>query len=221
MIKIFLVDDHDIVRAGIKRILEDLKGVTVTGEASTGEDAVVWCRQHQCDIVLMDMNLPGIDGIEATKRVLRANPDARVIMLTVQSNDPIPSQVMKAGAYGFVTKGAAPEVMIKAIEEVYAGNRYLEPEIAQMMALERFSASSKKEVGEDGNPFKLLADRELQISTMISQGLKVNEIADRLAISPKTVNSYRYRVFKKLNINGDVELTRLALRYGYGGIAGN
>lgn len=169
----------------------------------------------------MDMNLPGIDGIEATKRVLRANPDARVIMLTVQSNDPIPSQVMKAGAYGFVTKGAAPEVMIKAIEEVYAGNRYLEPEIAQMMALERFSASSKKEVGEDGNPFKLLADRELQISTMISQGLKVNEIADRLAISPKTVNSYRYRVFKKLNINGDVELTRLALRYGYGGIAGN
>ncbi|MEE1286325.1 MAG: UvrY/SirA/GacA family response regulator transcription factor [Ruminobacter sp.] len=221
MIKIFLVDDHDIVRAGIKRILEDLKGVTVAGEASTGEDAVVWCRQHQCDIVLMDMNLPGIDGIEATKRVLRANPDARVIMLTVQSNDPIPSQVMKAGAYGFVTKGAAPEVMIKAIEEVYAGNRYLEPEIAQMMALERFSASSKKEVGEDGNPFKLLADRELQISTMISQGLKVNEIADRLAISPKTVNSYRYRVFKKLNINGDVELTRLALRYGYGGIAGN
>ena len=111
--------------------------------------------------------------------------------------------------------------LIKAIEEVYAGNRYLEPEIAQMMALERFSASSKKEVGEDGNPFKLLADRELQISTMISQGLKVNEIADRLAISPKTVNSYRYRVFKKLNINGDVELTRLALRYGYGGIAGN
>lgn len=221
MISIFLVDDHDIVRAGIKRILEDLKGVTVVGEAATGEEAVAWCRQHQCDIVLMDMNLPGIDGIEATKRVLRANPDARVIMLTVQSNDPIPSQVMKAGAYGFVTKGAAPEVMIKAIEEVYAGNRYLEPEIAQMMALERFSASSKKEVGEDGNPFKLLADRELQISTMISQGLKVNEIADRLAISPKTVNSYRYRVFKKLNINGDVELTRLALRYGYGGIAGN
>jgi two-component system invasion response regulator UvrY len=221
VISIFLVDDHDIVRAGIKRILEDLKGVTVVGEAATGEEAVAWCRQHQCDIVLMDMNLPGIDGIEATKRVLRANPDARVIMLTVQSNDPIPSQVMKAGAYGFVTKGAAPEVMIKAIEEVYAGNRYLEPEIAQMMALERFSASSKKEVGEDGNPFKLLADRELQISTMISQGLKVNEIADRLAISPKTVNSYRYRVFKKLNINGDVELTRLALRYGYGGIAGN
>jgi two-component system invasion response regulator UvrY len=221
VISIFLVDDHDIVRAGIKRILEDLKGVTVVGEAATGEEAVAWCRQHQCDIVLMDMNLPGIDGIEATKRVLRANPDARVIMLTVQSNDPIPSQVMKAGAYGFLTKGAAPEVMIKAIEEVYAGNRYLEPEIAQMMALERFSASSKKEVGEDGNPFKLLADRELQISTMISQGLKVNEIADRLAISPKTVNSYRYRVFKKLNINGDVELTRLALRYGYGGIAGN
>ncbi len=215
MINVYIVDDHQLVRTGLRKILDEYKGISVVGEAATGEEAVTWCKQHQCDIVLMDMSLPGIDGIESTKRILRYNPDARVIMLTVHTNDPIPSQVMKAGAYGFLTKGATPEEMVKAIQEVYAGRRYLEPEIAQMMALERFSANTaRKEVGEDGNPFKLLADREIQITSMIVDGLKVSEIADKLAISPKTVNSYRYRVFKKLNINGDVELTRLALRYG-------
>lgn len=217
MINVYLVDDHDIVRTGIRKILEDFKGINVVGEAASGETAVTWCRQHQCDIILMDMSMPGIDGIETTKRILRYNPDTRVIMLTVHTNDPIPTQVMKAGAYGFLTKGAAPSEMIKAIQEVFAGRRYLEPNVAQMMALERIPGNGTKEVGADGNPFSLLADRELQISTMISQGMKVNEIADRLAISPKTVNSYRYRVFKKLGINGDVELTRLAIRHGLDG----
>ena len=215
MIKVYIVDDHLLVRTGVKRILDDYRGITVVGEAATGEEAVKWCKEHQCDIVLMDMNLPGIDGIEATKRIIRYNPDAKVIMLTVQTADPITTQVMKAGAFGFLTKGAAPEEMIKAISEVYQGRRYLEPEVAQMMVLERIPGSStKKDVGEDGNPFGLLADREIQITKMISDGLKVSEIAEKLSISPKTVNSYRYRVFKKLNINGDVELTRMALRYG-------
>jgi two-component system, NarL family, invasion response regulator UvrY len=214
LINIFICDDHQLVRTGIRKILDDYRGISVIGEASSGEQAVAWCRLHQCDIILMDISMPGIDGIESTKRILRYNPDAKVIMLTVHTDDPIPTQVMKVGAYGFLTKGAAPEEMVKAIQEVYAGRRYLEPNIAQMMALERFPGNGKKDVGSDGNPFKLLADRELQITCMIVQGLKVNEIADKLAISPKTVNSYRYRVFKKLAIGGDVDLTRLALRYG-------
>jgi len=219
MINIFIVDDHDLVRAGIKQILESFRGFSVIGEASSGEEAVTWCRQHQCDVILMDMSMPGIDGIEATKRILRYNPDARIIMLTVHRDDPIPTQVMKAGACGFITKGATPEETVKAIQEVYAGRRYIEPDVAQMMALERFNGGGKHDVGADGNPFTLLAERELQISTMIAQGLKVSEIADRLAISPKTVNSYRYRVFKKLNISGDVELTRMAMRHGIVGKA--
>lgn len=214
MINVYIVDDHQLVRTGICKILSDYRGVSVIGEASTGEEAVAWCKQHQCDIVLMDMSLPGIDGIETTKRILRYNPDLKVIMLTIHTDEPIPSQVMKAGAAGFLTKGANPEEMIKAIKEVYSGGKYLEPEVAQKMALSRFNNGSNKDLGEDNNPFKLLADREIQITSMIVDGLKVVEIADKLAISPKTVNSYRYRVFKKLNINGDVELTRLALRYG-------
>ncbi len=213
MISIYLVDDHDLVRAGIKQILESFRGISVIGEASSGEQAVAWCKVHQCDVILMDMSMPGIDGIEATKRIVRYNPDARIIMLTVHKDDPIPTQVMKAGAWGFITKGATPEETVKAIQEVYAGKRYIEPDVAQMMALDRITTNGK-ELGADGNPFKLLAERELQITTMVAQGYKVNEIAERLAISPKTVNSYRYRVFKKLNIGGDVELTRLAIRHG-------
>ncbi len=213
MISLFLVDDHDLVRTGIKKILEDFRGVKVIGEASTGEAAVSWCREHQVDVILMDVSMPGIGGLEATKRILRYNPDAKVLMLTVHTDDPIPTQVMKAGVAGYLTKGAGPEEMLKAVQEVYAGRRYLEPDIAQRMALERFPGNGHHEVGDDGNPFGILADREFQISVMIAQGYKVSEIADRLAISPKTVNSYRYRVFKKLGINGDVELTRLALRY--------
>ena len=143
MINIFIVDDHDLVRAGIKQILESFRGLSVIGEASSGEEAVTWCRQHQCDVILMDMSMPGIDGIEATKRILRYNPDARIIMLTVHRDDPIPTQVMKAGACGFITKGATPEETVKAIQEVYAGRRYIEPDVAQMMALERFNGGGK------------------------------------------------------------------------------
>ena len=213
LISLYLVDDHDLVRAGIRKILEDFRGLKVLGEATTGEEAVAWCREHQVDVVLMDVSMPGIGGLEATKRILRYNPDSRVLMLTVHTDDPIPAQVLKAGAAGYLTKGAAPEEMLKAIQEVYAGRRYLEPDIAQRMALERFPGNGRHEVGDDCNPFGILAEREYQISVMIAQGHKVSEIADKLAISPKTVNSYRYRVFKKLGISGDVELTRLALRH--------
>ncbi len=214
MIRILIVDDHQLIRTGVRRILEDVKGFNVVAEAATGEQGVAWCRENQCDIVLMDMSLPGIDGIEATKRIIRCNPDARVIMLTVHVAEPIPTQVMKAGAYGFLTKDADPKVMITAIQEVYAGNRYIDPEIAQKLVLDLIPKGPHQTVGEDGNPLTLLADRELQITSMIIEGAKVSEIADKLAISPKTVNSYRYRIFKKLKIKGDVELTRLALRYG-------
>ncbi len=219
MINIFLVDDHDLVRTGIRRILEDFSGIKVVGEASSGEAAVAWCRQHRCDIIFMDMNLPGIDGIETTRRILRVDPAARIIMLTVHTDDPVPAMVMKAGAWGYLTKGASAEEMIKAIREVFSGHRYLESDIAQMMALVNLPGGRKSDAG--GNPFAALAERELQISAMISQGMKVGDIAERLAISPKTVNSYRYRVFRKLGIGGDVELTRLALRYGLDGVKQN
>ncbi|HHQ4717872.1 TPA: UvrY/SirA/GacA family response regulator transcription factor [Aeromonas veronii] len=207
MINVFLVDDHELVRTGIRRILEDVRGIKVVGEAQSGETAVTFCRQHHPDVILMDMNMLGIGGLEATRKILRIRPDVRIIVLTIHSENPFPTKVMQAGAAGYLTKGAAPDEMIQAIRLVHSGQRYISPEIAQQMALSQFASA-------DENPFKSLSERELQIMMMITKGQKVTDISEQLNLSPKTVNSYRYRLFSKLGINGDVELTHLAIRYG-------
>ncbi|PJC87892.1 two-component system response regulator UvrY [Vibrio sp. HA2012] len=207
MINVFLVDDHELVRTGIRRIIEDVRGMKVAGEADSGEESVKWCRSNHADVILMDMNMPGIGGLEATKKILRINPDIKIIVLTVHTENPFPTKVMQAGAAGYLTKGAGPDEMVNAIRLVHSGQRYISPEIAQQMALSQFSSSSD-------NPFKDLSERELQIMMMITKGQKVTDISEQLNLSPKTVNSYRYRLFSKLNISGDVELTHLAIRHG-------
>jgi len=207
MINVFLVDDHELVRTGIRRLLEDVRGIKVVGEADSGETAVQWCRSNDTDIVLMDMNMPGIGGIEATRRILRLNPDVKIIVISIHGEEPYPTKVMQAGAAGYLTKGAAPLEMINAIRQVKAGQRYLSPEIAQQMALSQFKPPQD-------NPFQALSERELQIMMMITTGQKVNDISEQLSLSPKTVNSYRYRLFAKLEVSGDVELTHLAIRHG-------
>ncbi|AUX93029.1 UvrY/SirA/GacA family response regulator transcription factor [Mixta gaviniae] len=208
MISILLVDDHELVRAGIRRILEDIKGIRVAGEACCGEDAVKWCRTNQVDVILMDMNMPGIGGLEATRKIVRFNPDAKIIMLTIHTENPLPAKVMQAGAAGYLSKGAAPQEVISAIRSVHAGQRYIASDIAQQMAL------SQIEPEKSESPFSCLSERELQIMLMITKGQKVTDISEQLNLSPKTVNSYRYRMFSKLNISGDVELTHLAIRHG-------
>ena len=207
MINVLLVDDHELVRTGIKRILDDVRGFKVVGEAKTGEEAVQFCRQNNPDIVLMDMNMPGIGGLEATKKICRFCPDVKVIVLTMQCEDPFPSKVMQIGAHGYLTKSAGPEEVVNAIRAVKTGQRYIAPEIAQQIALAQFSGRNEE------NPFATLSDRELQIMLMITKGEKVQTIADQLNLSSKTVNSYRYRMFEKLDVGGDVELTHLAIRH--------
>ncbi|OAN13818.1 DNA-binding response regulator [Photobacterium jeanii] len=207
MINVFLVDDHELVRTGIRRLLEDVRGIKVVGEADSGEEAVKWCRNEHADIILMDMNMPGIGGLEATRKILRFNPDVKIIVLTIHTENPFPTKVMQAGASGYLTKGAGPDEMINAIRMVNSGQRYISPEIAQQMALSQFASDAE-------NPFKDLSERELQIMMMITKGQKVTDISEQLNLSPKTVNSYRYRLFNKLDISGDVELTHLAIRHG-------
>lgn len=207
MINVLLVDDHELVRTGIKRILQDVKGLKVVGEAKTGEEAVAFCRKQPPDVVLMDMNMPGIGGLEATKKILRYAPDTKVIVLTVHTEDPIPTKVMQIGAAGYLSKGTGPDEMVNAIRSVNSGQRYLTPEIAQQMALSQFKSA-------DENPFNALSERELQIMMMVTRGEKVPDISEQLMLSTKTINSYRYRMFEKLNISNDVELTHLAIRHG-------
>jgi len=207
LINVLLVDDHELVRTGIRRILEDVKGLKVIGEAETGEEAVLFCRKIEPNVVLMDMNMPGIGGLEATKKIIRYSPDIKVIVLTVYSEDPIPTKVMQIGAAGYLTKGAGADEMVNAIRAVNSGQRYITPDIAQQMALSQFKTNEE-------NPFNTLSERELQIMLMITRGEKVPSISEQLILSTKTINSYRYRMFEKLNVGNDVALTHLAIRHG-------
>lgn len=207
MINILLVDDHELVRTGIRKILAEVRGFKVIGETQTGEEAVQFCRKNPPDVVLMDMNMPGIGGLQATKNILRHSPDVKVIVLTVHNEDPFPTKVMQLGASGYLTKASGPNEMVNAIRSVHSGQRYIPAEIAQQMALNQFKT-------QEENPFSTLSERELQIMLMITRGEKVSSISEQLILTTKTVNTYRYRMFEKLNVCNDVELTHLAIRYG-------
>lgn len=202
-----LVDDHDLVRSGIRRILADVTGIKVIGEAVNGEDAVKLGRQLKPDVVLMDVKMPGIGGYEATRKLLRILPDVKILIVTICNNDLYPSRLLQVGAAGYLTKGASTEEMVQAIRSVYAGQRYISPEIASRLAFKHVN-------DREDSPFDDLSERELQVMLMITVGVKVPDIAEKLCLSAKTVNSYRYRIFEKLKIKNDVELTLLAIRHG-------
>lgn len=206
MIKVLVVDDHHLVRFGISRLLADSKGLEVVGEAASGEEAVQFVREVATDVVLMDIRMPGIGGLEAMRKILRYAPDIKVIAVTAMDDNLFTSRFLQAGASGYISKGAGPEEMITAIQKAHCGQKYISPDIAQRMALSQFES--------DESPFDKLSERELQVAMMIVGCQKVNDIGDKLFLSPKTVNSYRYRIFEKLGIDGDVELTHLAVRHG-------
>jgi len=205
---VLVVDDHDLVRTGISRMLADVDGLQVIGQADSGEMAIRKARELKPDVVLMDVKMPGIGGLEATRKLLRSYPDIKVIAVTVCEEDPFPTRLLQAGAAGYLTKGAALEEMIQAIRMVFAGQRYISPQIAQHLALKAFQPQS------NGSPFDLLSEREIQIALMIANCQKVQTISDKLCLSPKTVNTYRYRIYEKLTITSDVELALLAVRHG-------
>lgn len=138
MIKVLVVDDHDLVRTGITRMLADIEGLQVVGQADCGEDCLKLARELKPDVVLMDVKMPGIGGLEATRKLLRSQPDIKVVVVTVCEEDPFPTRLMQAGAAGYMTKGAGLEEMVQAIRQVFAGQRYISPQIAQQLALKSF-----------------------------------------------------------------------------------
>ncbi|NWN90663.1 UvrY/SirA/GacA family response regulator transcription factor [Marinobacter adhaerens] len=212
MIRVLVVDDHELVRSGITRMLADNPDIDVVGQCSSGEDAIDFVRNERPDIVLMDIRMPGIGGLEATRRILRIDDSIRVIVVTVCDDDPYPVRVMQTGASAYITKGADICEMVRAIRMAHSGQRYVSPEIAQKMALKQLSGEPE----EDGELtlFDRLSEREMQIAMMVVECQKVQDISDKLCLSPKTVNSYRYRIFEKLDISSDVELALMAVRLG-------
>ncbi len=208
MIRVLVVDDHGLVRTGITRMLADIEDVCVIGQACSGEEAIRQVEQLQPDVVLMDIRMPGIGGVEATRRLLRSHPQLRIIAVTACGDDPFPSRLLQAGAAGYLTKGASLEEMVQAIHKAYAGQRYLCPQIAQQLALKAALPDRAR------SPFALLSEREIQIARLISSCHRVQAISGLLCLSPKTVNTYRYRIFEKLAVSSDVELALLAVRHG-------
>jgi len=206
-INVLIVDDHNLMRLGIKRLLANTTDIKVVGEAASGEAALRLTREIKPDVVLMDLKMPGIGGLEATHKLLRINPNIKVIAVTSCDEEPFPYRLVRAGAAGYLTKTADLDELVMAIRKVHAGHAYITPEIAQQMALRQVSDAAK-------SPFAELSERELQVMWMITRGHKVQDIADKLCLSSKTVNTYRYRLFEKLQVKNDVELTHLALRYG-------
>lgn len=205
-INVLLVDDLDLVRTGIKKMLDTVQGIKVVGEASSGEEALTEARKLNPDVVLMDVRMPGIGGYEATRKLIRAHPDMKVLVVTVCDNDFYPARLLQVGAAGYLTKGATMEEMVQAIRSVHHGQRYISPDIAARLAFRHVS-------DEDDSPFKSLSERELQVVLMITKGMKVQDIAAKLFLCAKTINSYRYRTFEKVGVKNDVELTLLAMKH--------
>ena len=187
-------------------MLADVDGIEIIAQAVSGEEAIALYREHAPDITLMDVRMPGIGGLEATRRICQINPHAKVIAVTACMDDPFPTRLIEAGACGYITKSSDIAEMVTAIRTVFAGKKFISPDIAQQMALKAIEPDST-------SPFSQLSHREMQIALMIVNCEKVQAIADKLCLSPKTVNSYRYRIFEKLEIASDVELTHLAIRH--------
>lgn len=207
MIKIMLVDDHRLVRAGLRRVLQDAADMSVVAEASSGEEALELARDCDPDVVLMDINMPGIGGLECMRRLLQRAPATRIIAVSMHMEEPYPSRFLAGGAAGYLSKDSAADEVVSAIRRVHAGGHYIAADVATHLAATLVR-------GINTTPFEQLSQRETQVMLMVTKGYGTQEISDRLHLSPKTVSTYRYRLFEKLDVTNDVELTRMAMRYG-------
>lgn len=206
MITVILVDDHRLVRAGLRRVVSEQPDMEVIAEASSGEEAIELVREHQPDVVLMDVNMSGLGGLEATRRIHQRYADIRIIGVSMYVDEPYPSRLLSAGAVGYIGKDSAADEVVAAIRRVHAGGHYVASAVAGNLA-------AHLSRGGGGSPFDALSQRELQVMYMLTQGLGTQAISDQLCLSPKTVSTYRYRLFEKVGVRNDVELTRLAMRY--------
>jgi len=224
-ISILLVDDHELVREGVARLLSDAPDMVVIGQLSSGEEVLEYLSHasHKDlnlennisndiydlpDVILLDARMPGLGGIEATREILSLAPESKVVAISSVASGIIPAQMLRSGAKGFITKSVPVEELLKAIRVVNDGDHYVTPSVATRLAVDPF--------GDDGGGglFDKLSRRELQIAQMLTDGKKVSQISTYLELSPKTVYSYRYRIFEKLGIRSDVELTILAVKHG-------
>jgi len=206
MIRVLVVDDHVLIRVALRRILEESGDIQVVGEASTGEEAVEIARRNPLDLVIMDVDMPGMGGVEATRKLNNISGGPKVIVISVHSQDPYPKRLLEAGASGYLSKGSGANEVISAVRTVYAGQPYVAPEVAGQLAMASINRTE--------SPLDSLTQREMQVMLMLTRGQNAQNISRTLNLSPKTVCTYRYRLYEKLDVRNDVELTHLAIRHG-------
>ena len=210
-IRVLLVDDHTILRQGLKMLLHAQPDMEVVGEASDGHQAIAEAQRLQPDVILMDITMPEMNGIEATRHVRRQHPDIRVLVLTMHENEEYLFQVLRAGAAGYILKEAADTELITAIRTVQSGRFYLSPSAQTMMVGDYLQ---RVRTGEEKDSYSGLTEREREILKLVAEGLTNNQIAERLFISPKTVDTHRTHIMDKLNLHSRAELVKYAMRRG-------
>jgi len=219
-ITLMLVDDHDVVRTGLKTFLETQSGFKVVAEADSGEEALRLANETHPDVVVMDITMPNMDGLEATRRIKETHPASRVLALTVHADEQYFFQMMAAGADGYVTKQAAAEDLVEAVRAVAAGLVYLQPTLASWLLkdyrrlLTQSPPPSPVSESEHDDGLAVLSKRELQVLECVAQGMTSIQIGEALDISPKTVARHRERIMGKLNMHTSAELVRFAIRTG-------
>lgn len=205
-IRVFLLDDHALVRTGFRMILGAEDDIEIVGEAASGEEALPAIRALRPDVVLCDLHLPGVSGLEVTERLVRGPHPTRVVIVSVQENGPLPRRLLEAGACGYIGKGGDAAELLQAVRHAAAGRRYLGGDMAQRLALESLEGMA--------SPFDQLTVRELEVAILLSQGRRMEDIATRLCVSAKTVATHKYRLLDKLDVHDTVSLAHLAARHG-------
>ena len=207
MIRVLLVDDHAVVRTGFRLLLQARPDVAVVGEADSGEAAYQRYIELSPDVVVMDIAMPGMGGIEALRRIRAHDPQARVLALSAHDDPMHARRALREGALGFLSKRSAPEALLEAVAGIGAGQRYIDPRVAQRLALENIE-------GTESSPIKRLSEREFDVFIRLARGASVQRIADDLRLSASTVGTHLYNVKQKLGVSNQSELTLLAIRYG-------
>lgn len=204
-IRVLLVDDHPVVRAGYRRLLESEGDIRVVAEAGSGEEGYRLFTEAPVDVVVMDLSMPGIGGLEAVRRMLAREPAARVLVFSVYESEAMLAQALRAGVHGYLTKQSAPQAMVEAVRQVCRGETFIDPLLGE---------HAVEEGADEAGPLGRLTPREFQVFRLLAEGHSVNEIARVLSISPKTAGVHHTRVMNKLGARTPVELVRIALRYG-------
>ncbi len=205
-INVLLVDDHAVVLMGFKMLLESDADIKVVAEADSGENGVKMYMKHKPDVVVMDITMPGIGGLEATDRIMAKDSSARILVLSAHEDSVHPKRVLNAGAMGYLTKRSAAEELIKAIRTVAGRKMYLEASIAQQMAIQQLNGEK--------NPVDVLSDREFEVFMALAKGETTNQIAETLSLSPRTVGTHLYNIKQKLNAGNSAEIALIAMRSG-------